>query len=154
MKNTFLLLLLLFSAPVFAQNKKAPIHGTTYGEKPDTTGVMDASKVEGFMGKKARISVAVRGKILKVTRPKGGWFTVDAGGGRIISAHFREAGVNIPQSLAGRTVVMDCVASKQFIADDQQHFAGDTVNGKKQSHVNTNPKRRLSFEVKGMVVDK
>jgi hypothetical protein len=154
MKNIFLLLLLLFSAPVFAQNKKAPVHGTVYGDKPDTTGVIDASKVEGFMDKKATISVAVRGKIIKVTKARGGWFTIDAGGGRIITAHFRNAGVNIPQSLAGRTVVMDCVASKQFIADDQQHFAGDTVNGKKQSHVNADPKRRLSFSVKGMVVDR
>jgi len=42
---------------------------------------------------------------------------------------------------------------KQFIADDQQHFAGDTVTGKKQHEVKTNPKRRLSLEVKGMMVD-
>ena len=154
MKNTFLLLALLFSVSIFAQNHKAPVHGTVYGDKPDTTGVIDASKVEDFMGKKARISTAVRGKIIKVIKPKGGWFTIDAGNGRIIMAHFKNIGVNIPSILAGRTVVMDCVASKQFIADDQQHFAGDTVNGKQQSHVNVNAKRGLTLEVKGMVVDR
>ncbi len=154
MKNTFLLLALLFSIPVFAQKQKAPVHGTVYGAKPDTTGVMDASKVEGFMDKKARVSVAVRGKIIKVIKPQGGWFTIDAGNGRTIAAHFKNVGVNIPRILAGRTVVMDCVAARQFIADDQQHLAGDTVNGKQQSHVNADPKRRLIFEVKGMVVDR
>lgn len=154
MKNIFLLLLLLHSALIFAQNKKAPVHGTVYGDKPDTTGIIDATKVEGFMDKKARISAAVRGKIIKVTQSKNGWFIVDGGKGRTISAHFKNIGIDIPQSLTGRTVVMDCVAAKQFIADDQQHLAGDTVNGKKQSQVNADPKRRLVLEVKGMVVDR
>ena len=154
MKSLLLLLALLFSIPVFAQKQKAPVHGTVYGDKPDTTGIIDASKVEDSMDKKVRISVAVRGKIIKVTKSNGGWFTVDGGKGRIINAHFKNIGINVPSILAGRTVVMDCVASKQFIADDQQHLAGDTVNGKKQSHVNANPKRRLIFEVKGMVVDR
>jgi hypothetical protein len=154
MKNIFLLLALLFSVPVFAQKQKSPMHGTVYGPKPDTTGVIDASKVESFMDKKARVSIAVRGKIIKVTKPKGGWFTIDGGNGRTISAHFKNIGVNIPPVLAGHTVIMDCVASKQFIADDQQHLAGDTVNGKQQSHVNANPKRGVVLEVRGMVVDK
>lgn len=154
MKTTILLLLTLISISVSAQTKKTPIHGTVYGDKPDTTGVMPASKVEEFMDKKARATMAVRGKILKVTKSTGGWFTVDGGNGAVISAHFKNAGVNIPAILAGRTVIMDVVAQKLFIADDQQHYAGDTVNGKKQSHVNADPKRRLTFEVKGMVVDK
>jgi len=153
-KTTFLLLFtLIFSFSVFAQKQTAPGHGMVYGDKPDTTGVMPASKVEEFMDKKTRVSVAVRGKVLKVTKSKGGWFTIDEGSGRIISAHFKNYDIAIPASLAGKTVVLDCVAQKQFIADDQQHFAGDTVTGKKQSQVKTNPKRRLSFEVRGLMVD-
>lgn len=106
------------------------------------------------MDQKVRISVAIRGRVLKVTQSKGGWFTIDAGNGRIISAHFKNYDVTIPTALAGRTVVLDGVAQKQFIADDQQHFAGDTVKGKKQSQVKANAKRGLTFEVSGMIVDK
>ncbi|HZX57196.1 MAG TPA: DUF4920 domain-containing protein [Mucilaginibacter sp.] len=154
MKITFLLLFaLIFSLSAFTQNKTTPLHGAVYGDKPDTTGVMSANKVEEFMDNKTRVSVAVRGRVLKVTQQKGGWFIIDEGKGRIINAHFKNYNVTIPASLAGKTVVMDCVAQKQFIADDQQHFAGDTVNGKKQSQVKTNPKRRLTFEVKGLMVD-
>ena len=154
MKTTFLLLFaLLFSLFASAQKQTAPVHGRIYGDKPDTTGVMPADKVEEFMANKIRVSVAVRGKVLKVTKSKGGWFTIDEGNGSIISAHFKNYDVNIPASLAGKTVILDVVAQKQFIADDQQHFAGDTVTGKKQSQVKTNPKRRLTFEVKGMMVE-
>ena len=130
------------------------MHGKIFGAKPDTTGVMATSKVEDFMGNKVRISVAVRGKILKVTKEKGGWFTLDAGNGRTISAHFKSYAVSIPTALAGRTVVLDGIAEKEFLADDQQHYAGDTVKGKKPSQINANAKRRLTFEVSGMMVDK
>ena len=154
MKASCLLLLFLFSFSAFAQKPTGLVHGKVFGSKPDTTGVMAASKVEDFMDKKVRISVAIRGRVLKVTKEKGGWFTIDAGNGRIISAHFKNYDVTIPIALAGRTVVLDGVAQKPFIADDQLHFAGDTVKGKKQSQVNANPKRRLTFEVSGMMIDR
>jgi hypothetical protein len=154
MKRRCLLLFLLFSFSTMAQKRSGLVHGKIFGSKPDTTGVMAASKVEDFMDTKVRISVAVRGKILKLTKEKGGWFTLDAGNGRTIAAHFKNYAVTIPAALAGWTVVLDGVAQKQFIADDQQHYAGDTVKGKKQSQVKTNPKRRLTFEVSGMILDK
>ena len=153
MKTNILLLALLFSLPVFAQKNNAPVHGMVYGAKPDTTGVIDARKVEGSMDKKTRMSIAIRGRVIRVTKSKDGWFEIDGGDGRVISAHFKNIGINLPLSLKGKTVIMDCEVQKQFIADDQQHFAGDTVNGKKQHEVKTNPKRRLSLEVNGMIVD-
>ena len=39
------------------------------------------------------------------------------------------------------------------IADDGQHFAGDTVKGKKQHGVNTDAKRKLTLEVRGLMVE-
>ena len=155
MKTAFLLLsAIIFSFSVFAQKQTAPAHGKIYGDKPDTTGVMPANKVEEFMANKTRVSVAIKGSILKVTKQKGGWFTIDEGNGNVISAHFKNYGVDIPLSLAGKTVVIEGVAQKQFIADDLQHLAGDTVTGKKQHQVKTDAKRKLTFEVKGLQVDK
>lgn len=106
------------------------------------------------MGKRTRTSAVIYGKVLKVTQSKGGWFDLDAGNGRIIKAHFANAHINLPYDLKGRQVIIDGVAQKQFIADDLQHFAGDTVIGKKQHHVKANPKQRLTFEVHGLMVDK
>lgn len=115
---------------------------------------MAATKVEAFMGKKTRISTTITGRVIRVTRQKGGWFELDAGSGKIIAAHFKNYNINIPADLAGRRVIIEGVAAKQFIADDLQHLAGDTVVGKKQHKVKTNPKRELTFEVKGLLVDK
>lgn len=135
--------------------KRVPLpHGMIFGEKPDTITLMPASKLEAFMGKKTRITTAITGKVIKVTKEKGGWFEMDAGNNRVITAHFSNAGINLPHQAAGRTVIISGVAAKQFIADDLQHMAGDTVNGKKQHKVNTNPDRRISFEVKGLMIDK
>lgn len=153
MKNIILLLAVLFSFSLFAQQHLSTVHGTVYDAKPDTMGMIKASQVEDFMDKKARISITIRGKVLKVTKQKGGWFDIDAGNGKIIAAHFKNYNVNIPAELKGRTIIADGVAQKQFIADDQQHFAGDTVVGKKQHGVKTDPKKRLTFEVKGLMVD-
>lgn len=155
MKKIILFITLALASGAIKAQKHTPLpHGMVYGQKPDTNTMMPASKLEDFMGKKTRITTAITGKVIKVTNEKGGWFEIDAGNERIISAHFYNAGVNIPKELAGRTVIISGIAAKQFIADDLQHLAGDTVSGKKQHHVKTDPKRRVNFEVKGLVVDK
>ncbi|WP_448702278.1 DUF4920 domain-containing protein [Mucilaginibacter sp. AW1-3] len=147
---TILALLLCFAATA---QKHTPLpHGMLYGQKVNTTGMMPAYKVEDFMGKKVRISTTITGKVLRVTQPKGGWFDMDAGNARVIKVHFRDYGINLPADLRGRNVIIEGVAQKQFIADDMQHFAGDTVKGKKQHQVKTNPKQVLSFEASGLMV--
>lgn len=153
MKTTCLLLLLLISSALFAQKHTSPVHGMVYGTKPSTLAMLEATKVEAFMDKKTRISTTIHGKVLKVVKQKGGWFDIDAGDGKVISAHFKNIGVDIPAELKGKTVIVEGVAQKQFIADDQQHYAGDTANGKKQHLVKTDPKRRLTFEATGLMVD-
>ena len=154
MKISPLLIVLLMPAMAFAQKHIPLPHGMVYGQKPDTMAMMPADKLEAFMGKKTRISTTVEGKIIKVTKEKGGWFNVDAGGGKIMAAHFKNYNVILPTQLAGRTVIIEGVAEKMFIADDLQHLAGDTVSGKKQHKVKTDPKRMVTFEVKGLMVDK
>jgi hypothetical protein len=154
MKPLTVLFALLFSIAAQAQKHTGLPYGTVFGVKPNTVGMMDASKVEAFMGNKTRISTTIRGRVIKVTQQKGGWFELDAGNGKIIRAHFKVYNINIPTDLKGHTVIVEGVAQKQFIADDLQHFAGDTVNGKKQHTVKTNPKQKLTFEVTGLFVDK
>jgi hypothetical protein len=153
MKALALILGLLFSLSTFAQKQTPLPHGTVYGTKPDTGAMLDAAKLEAFMGKKTRISTTVKGRVLNVTKPKGGRFTIDAGNGKVIAAHFKNYGVNVPANLKGKYIIAEGVAAKQFIADDLQHFAGDTATGKKQHAVKTNAKHRLTFEVKGLMVE-
>ena len=153
MKSILSLITLLFTLSGFAQKPTPLPHGMVFGTKPDTTAMMPAYKVEAFMGKRTRLITTLRGKVIEVTKPKGGWFNVDAGNGKIIRAHFKNVGINLPYDLKGKIVIMEGAAAKQFIADDMQHLAGDTVIVKKQRKSKTGTKRSLVFEVKGLMVD-
>lgn len=79
---------------------------------------------------------------------------MDAGGGKVIAAHFKDYNINLPVALKGRGVIIQGVAQRLLTADDMQHFAGDTVAGTKQHQQKVNPKARITFEVSGLVVDK
>jgi hypothetical protein len=125
-------------------------HGTVYGSKPNRVGLVQANKLEAYMGRRNNARVTVAGRVAQVIKTKGGWFDVDAGNGKIITAHFRNTGINIPQSLKNHYIVMDGVAQKQIISDDRQHYAGDK-RGRSQP---TGPKHLLNFEVKGLMVDR
>jgi RecJ-like exonuclease len=153
MKYLFLLIPFFVITSASAQRHTPLPHGMVFGTKPDTTMQMPAWKIEDYMGKRIRMSTTLRGRIIRITKTKGGWFELDAGKGKIIDAHFKNMGVNIPDGLKGKIVLIEGIAQKKFIADDLQHYAGDTVVGKKQHTVKTNPLRRLSFEVKGLMVD-
>src|SRR5579864_3456471 len=98
MKKLQFIYFLFFSLASFAQT-----HGQVFGSKPDTAGMVKATNLEKYMDKKPRISTTINGKVLKVTKEKGGWFNIDAGNGKIISAHFTDYNVSIPKGLAGKT---------------------------------------------------
>jgi len=150
MKTPLLLFTLLLSMFYAFVQKQPPVsHGAVFGTKPAAVAVLKASEVEAFMGKKTRISTTIKGKVIRVTKPKGGWFEIDAGNGKIITAHFKEYNVTIPGGLKGLDVIVEGVAEKQFIADDSQHLAGEA----KQHGGSTNPKQKLIFEATGLMVE-
>ena len=145
MKALTLLSALLFSLAVRAQQMP---HAMVYGSRPSSVGMMDASKVNDFMGNKPRISTTLHGKVIKVTKTKGGWFELDAGNGKIIEAHFKTYNVTLPLSVAGHYVIAEGVVSRQFVADDKQHLAGDNTKQQKD-----NASGNLVFEVTGLEVE-
>lgn len=146
MKSFIVIMLLIIPVCSIAQ----PIpHNMIYGAKPRTAGLVYADKLEAFMGKRPRISVTVSGLVTLVTKSKGGWFDIDAGHGNIITAHFKNYGINIPASLKGHYIIADGVAEKKFIADDSQHFAGGG-NG----HAHNGPKQSIVLEIRGLRVVK
>jgi hypothetical protein len=144
-------LFIFFAADAIAQTPLP--HGMVYGAKPDTTLMLPATKLETYMGHKTRISTTIRGKVTKVTKEKGGWFEVDAGNGKVIAAHFKNYNISIPAGLKGKTIIMQGVSAKQFIADDSQHFAGDSVVKKPRLIMHSKAKLKIDFEVMGLMID-
>jgi len=143
-------LLLMNSQNGFAQQPVKLPHGMVFGIKPSTVGLMPASQLESFMGKRTRITTAIVGKVLKVTNTKEGWFTIDAGKGKVIDARFKTEGVGLPPNIKGREVIISGVATKQFNAFDAQREAGSKPTPQKQP----NQQQPLSFEAVGLMVNK
>ena len=147
MKTIFLLQALLFSCAVFAQTDKHSVHGVVFGKKPDQTAVVSAEKLDGFMAQKPRITITLKGTVVNVVKEKGGWFTLNAGKGKVITAHFKDYNVNIPSDLKGKMVITEGVAQRQLVAADQQHYAG-----KKEPDAKADPKQ-ISFEAIGLIIE-
>ncbi|MEO6520735.1 MAG: DUF4920 domain-containing protein [Mucilaginibacter sp.] len=149
MKICFFIAMML--SPV---QKRVPLpHGMMFGKKVDERQNMSATKLEAYMGKRTRISTTIFGKVIQVDTPKGGWFRMDAGNGNVIKVHFTDYSVTIPKELKGRTVMIQGIAQKQFMADEMQHYTGDKVKGGKEHQVKVAPKRKLTFEASGLMVE-
>jgi hypothetical protein len=142
MKTLLLAISMLSSTVAFAQRK-----GEIYGQKPNGSEIIAAYRLDAFMDTKPRISTTIRGRVTKVVKSKGGWFNIDAGAGKVIAVHSAKYNVDVPAGLAGHTVIVEGVASRQFAADDSQHIVGQ-----KTQHA-TNPKG-LTFEATGIQVEK
>lgn len=152
MKAWHLLLSILFvtaASQSFAQKVALP-HGMVFGIRSDTSNAIEADKLQSFMGEKKRITTSVRGTVEKVTEEKGGWFVIRASNGMPIYAHFRDFNVTLPKQIKGRVVIISGVAKREFTADDQQHFAGDTISYSTTSKMS----KAINFEVKGLMVYK
>jgi hypothetical protein len=151
MKLFVFVMLMLFTPNIYAQHTPLP-HGMVFGQKPDTTIIVEATKTAAFMGKKIRISTTIRGRVVSVTQQKGGWFKLDAGGGKAISAHFKNYGITLPKALKGRVVIVEGVAAKQVDATNGQRFGGNTTAAKDNA-IQKEP-AALTFEVTGLMVYK
>jgi hypothetical protein len=145
MKTIYLLLVLsLFSSPLFAQDQK-PLHGKVFGNKPGAV-IVNADKLESYIATRSRMRTTIQGKVLNVVKEKGGWFTIDAGNGKTIAAHFAKYDVTIPADLKGQMVVVEGVVQRQSALTSQQPLAGQ----KQASDKTTN---KLSIEVSGLMVE-
>ena len=145
MKTIYLLLgLSLFSFSLLAQDQKL-LHGKVFGDKPGAV-VVNADKLESYIAVRPRMRTTIQGKVLNVVKEKGGWFTIDAGKGKTIAAHFAKYDVSIPAGLKGQTVVVEGIVQKQAALTDQQHLAGKKQPGDKTTN-------QLSVEVSGLMVE-
>ena len=146
MKKILFIASLIYTIAAFAQHTPLP-RGTVYGIHPEGAGIVFADNLAKSMDQRITIVTSIKGKVLKVTKQNGGWFTIDGGHGTVIYAHFKDYRVTIPTDLAGHIILADGIATKQFVADDSQHLAGDKVKQAKD-----NPKQTLKFEVSGLMV--
>jgi hypothetical protein len=146
-----LLIYLLFIPLFLTAQKRVPLpHGMVFGEKPEVVNLQQATNIQPYLGNRSRISAVIIGRVVKVTKPQGGWFDMDAGQGKVIAVHFKNYGINLPVELKGKEVIIAGTLTRQFEADDKQKYAGDNPATHRTL---VNPKELL-FEATGLYVNR
>lgn len=112
--------------------------GKIYGDKVDIKTAHPIGDLDKYMGHRVSVTTTVLGRVVKV-EDQGKTFMIKDDQGKMIPVHFAKAGFKVPQSIKGKKVLVDGVISKQFIADDHQHFAGSKPGTEKNVHQKTGP---------------
>ncbi|PJJ83263.1 DUF4920 domain-containing protein [Mucilaginibacter auburnensis] len=134
----------------YAQRTPLP-HGMIFGTKPDTSVVLDAAKLDSSMDRRNRISTIIKGRVLRVTDTQNGWFEMEAGKGKLISARFKNDGIKLPSALKGRVVIIQGIAARKMEAVNGKP-AGTVVKNVKDPEKTRDGTIPLIFEVAGLMV--
>jgi len=157
MKKIFFSIVVLFSAlTLSAQNGTRPTdgavsitpHGKIYGEKVDVKTAHPIGDLDAYFGRRTSVTTTISAKVTDVDK-NGSSFTVKDIKGRQVSVHFMKAGYTVPQSINGKNVLIDGVISKQFIANNHQHYAGSNA-GVDKTHQKNNDSGNFEIAARGV----
>lgn len=148
MKKIFLSVAVLFGALTVSsaqQHQTRPPQGQIsispkgkiYGDKVDVKAAHPIGDMDAYMGRRTSITTTISGKVIDVDR-SGDFLTLRDNKGRPVTVSFMNAGHKLPPNLRGRMVLVDEVISKQFIANNHQHYAGSNAGMEKTHQKNNN----------------
>lgn len=126
MKKAIFSIAVIFSAlAVSAQTNTKPTDGAKsitpkgkiYGEKVDVKTAHPIGDLAKYMGRRPSITTTVTGKVVKVEK-SGETLTIKDNTGKSIPVGFQKAGYKFPQSLVGKTILIDGIISKQYTSTE------------------------------------
>lgn len=97
--------------------------GKLYGESVDVKAVHPIGDLNAYFGRRTSVTTTIVAKVTGVDK-SGDFFYVKDNKGRLVTVRFKNIGSKIPQDITGKTVLIDGVISKNFIANNKQHYAG------------------------------
>lgn len=133
--------------------------GTNYqsfGDKINDEGVLSKAEIqEKYKNLKPGDTIAVKFKseVKEVCQSKGCWMRMDMGEEETM-VKFKDYGFFMPKNIAGREVIVEGLAFIEEVSvEEQRHYAEDA--GKKADEIAaiTEPKRTLSFEANGVLIE-
>lgn len=124
-----------------------------FGEKITETGAIEAKQLPALMKDKQSLNIKVKGKIQEVCQKKGCWMKMDLGNGETMRIKFKDYAFFVPKNSAGKTAIIEGVASKEIIdVATLRHYAEDAGKSKKEIEAINKPKEEISFEAKGVII--
>lgn len=126
-----------------------------YGDSLMTAeGAVEAGELMALLEGKDSLKVKVRGTINECCQKKGCWMDVDLGNGESMTVRFKDYGFFVPMNSAGRTAVMEGVATiKTEDVAWLQHKAKDAGKSEEEIAAITEPEVSVSFLASGVILE-
>ncbi|MCS6796389.1 MAG: DUF4920 domain-containing protein [Raineya sp.] len=147
MKKLVLTFALLFTTLWVASAQKY------FGEKITEANAIEVKQLPALMKDKQTLNIKLKGKIEEVCQKKGCWMKMDLGNGTSMRIKFKDYGFFVPKNAAGKTAIIEGVATKEIIdVATLRHYAEDAGKSKKEIEAITQPKEEITFEAKGVII--
>lgn len=148
---------------ITACNSPAPAEGETAQETPvlevygdsnmTPDNAIESSQLIAMMEGHDSLKVKVSGTINECCQKKGCWMDVDLGNGQSMTVRFKDYGFFVPMDAAGRTAIMEGVATLDTMdVDWLRHKAQDAGKSEAEIAAITEPEVSVSFLASGVIL--
>ena len=143
MKHICIVLLLVISTPVFAQQYGAPVTKDQ---------AIEAAKITELQANHTE-SIKVIGTVKEVCQVKGCWMTMDMGNQLSMRITFKDYGFFVPPESSGKTAVLEGQLKTETIdIATLQHFAKDAGKSDEEIAAISEPKVEFVFVASGVLL--
>jgi hypothetical protein len=153
MKKHILILAVALASFQFSQAQEALPSIGSFGSSIDSKGALTAKKLPKKLNDEESVELTVKGKVVEVCQKKGCWMTIDLGKGETMRVKFKDYGFFVPKDAAGKTAIMQGVASREEVTvDELRHLAEDAGNTKEEVAAIVEPRQELTFVAEGVII--
>lgn len=146
-------LMLLFAFSMFLTGSLYAQEPAYFGKQIDETGAISMARLEKQMESNTTLETKVFGTVLECCQAKGCWMTIEKTDGSTMRVKFKDYGFFVPKNSAGKTAVLQGVASVETVSvDELRHYAKDAGKSKSEIAAITEPDRQLVFEAEGVIL--
>ena len=134
-------------------DETAAINPNAFGEDITLENVADAQRLPMLMESTEGKEIRLIGKVESVCQMSGCWLDIDIGNNQIVHVTFKDEAFVVPKNIAGKTVIVEGVASTEILSVDmQKKIAAD--EGKSQNEISKiqSPVNEYYFEAKGLII--
>lgn len=151
MKKSIAAILFLFATvTLYAQNEN---NTGNFGESISKKGATSVKKLPAKMDDAESLDIKLKGTITEVCQAKGCWMTLDMGNDELLRVKFKDYGFFVPKDAAGKTAVIQGVASKETVSvDELRHLAEDAGKSEEEVKKITEPEDAFVYVAEGVII--
>ncbi len=124
-----------------------------YGKEIQSDKIGDIRRLPGLLESAPTAEVNFTGYIKEVCQSSGCWIDIDLGNDEVVHVTFKDEAFVVPKNIAGKTVVIEGVGTKEVISVEMQKKAAK-AEGLSQKEINaiTEPIAEYYYEATGVLV--